>query len=216
MAQGPSSSAAGPSQSPPSKVAIPAREPGPSFPLQTYPAAHAYYNYAANWQTTPWPVNTSQYGPEYQHPYSPAITYSAHPIPPYQPQAYTQLQSLHASPLYASQAEQAASKPPLKPPTPSPSPPLPQYWDAAIRSFLSRVGLTQALKGFEADVLVMHSGWEQKEVPLALQELKTRLAVCFVCGICIQLTLMHHYYTFRLCQSHTSMHQINVHSKNEK
>ncbi|TFY73905.1 hypothetical protein EWM64_g10107 [Hericium alpestre] len=49
------------------------------------------------------------------------------------------------------------------------------YWDAAIKSFLSSAGLIQALKGFEADMLVLNAEWERDEVPDALDELATDL-----------------------------------------
>ncbi|KAI0744095.1 hypothetical protein C8Q80DRAFT_1272681 [Daedaleopsis nitida] len=58
--------------------------------------------------------------------------------------------------------------------SPSPPPSHPEYhrdWDAIIKSFLSAMGLTQALRGFEADMLVLNPEWERKRVPSALAEL---------------------------------------------
>ena len=52
------------------------------------------------------------------------------------------------------------------------------HWDAALRAFLVRVGLTQALRGFELDMLVMNSKWERSEVPGALRDLVENISVC--------------------------------------
>ena len=65
--------------------------------------------------------------------------------------------------------------------SPIPSPPPPEYhkdWDAAVKSFLSAAGLTQALRGFEADMVVLNPEWERKKVPAALEELMDNLTVC--------------------------------------
>ncbi|KAE9407086.1 hypothetical protein BT96DRAFT_851083 [Gymnopus androsaceus JB14] len=63
-----------------------------------------------------------------------------------------------------------------KAPSPSPSPPEPcKNWDQAIKSFLQSVGLTQALRGLEHDMLVLNSDWEEQKVPGALQELANNI-----------------------------------------
>ena len=46
-----------------------------------------------------------------------------------------------------------------------------------MKSFLSAIGFSQALKGFEADMVVLNPEWEQKEVPRALAELVKELMV---------------------------------------
>lgn len=63
-----------------------------------------------------------------------------------------------------------------QPPSP---PPVKFYkqWDAAIRSFLESVGLTQTLVGFQADMLVMNEDWEKRQVPPALETLVNDLSV---------------------------------------
>jgi hypothetical protein len=69
-----------------------------------------------------------------------------------------------------------------KSPTPSPSPPPPEsyrHWDEVIVSFLTKLGLTQAAAGFEADILVMNPEWEQNKVPAALKELCMNISVGF-------------------------------------
>jgi hypothetical protein len=67
-----------------------------------------------------------------------------------------------------------------KSPVPSPSSPPPEsyrHWDEVILLFLKRLGLTQAVAGFEADILVMNTVWEQKKVPDALTELSRNISV---------------------------------------
>ena len=40
------------------------------------------------------------------------------------------------------------------------------------------MGFTQALRGFEADMVVLNAEWERKKVPDALAELMKSLLVC--------------------------------------
>jgi hypothetical protein len=98
------------------------------------------------------------------------------------PQPY---QTNYPSPDPRSHEANANSKPSTnqeaRAPSESPSPPDAMYyphWDAAIRAFLARVGLTQALRGFELDMLVMNSKWERSEVPAALKDLVENVSVC--------------------------------------
>jgi hypothetical protein len=63
--------------------------------------------------------------------------------------------------------------------TPSPSPP-PEFhkeWDVVIRSFLNKIGLTQAVRGFEADMILMNEEWERTQVPKAIEDLAKDLSV---------------------------------------
>ncbi|KAJ3815700.1 hypothetical protein F5876DRAFT_71714 [Lentinula aff. lateritia] len=63
-----------------------------------------------------------------------------------------------------------------KPPSPIPSPSEPcKNWDYALKSFMESVGLTQALRGLERDMLVLNSDWENQKVPGALQELANNI-----------------------------------------
>ena len=62
-------------------------------------------------------------------------------------------------------------KQPEKPRTPSPPPPPPKVyrdWDTALKDFLSAVGLIQALRGFEMDMLVLNEDWEKRVVAQAV------------------------------------------------
>ena len=112
--------------------------------------------------------------------------YAAH----YGPHAYY--------PQYQSQPASYISQPPiptssssnLKPtrkapsPSPSPSPPLPdpetyKHWDLVIRAFFIKTGLTQTLKGFEDDMLVLNPEWEKLKIPSALEEMIKGLTVGF-------------------------------------
>lgn len=65
-----------------------------------------------------------------------------------------------------------------QPPVPvSPPSPYHKHWDEAIKGFLVSAGLTQALRGFEADMVVMNENHEQKVVPPALNKLKEDIEV---------------------------------------
>lgn len=48
---------------------------------------------------------------------------------------------------------------------------------AVVASFLSNLGLTQALRGFENDMLVMNEDWERQKVPKAIDELMRNIMV---------------------------------------
>ena len=92
----------------------------------------------------------------------------------YQPQNVT------SDPHTLGTASQVSISARPKAPTPSPSPPPPEsyrHWDEIIVSFLKRLGLTQAVVGFEVDILVMNPAWEQKNVPGALEELTKNISV---------------------------------------
>jgi len=53
----------------------------------------------------------------------------------------------------------------------------PSYWDQALKAFLVHLGLTQALRGFELDMVVMNSDWEHSQVPGAVENLIKDLLV---------------------------------------
>ncbi|KAK0438334.1 uncharacterized protein EV420DRAFT_1736269 [Desarmillaria tabescens] len=46
-----------------------------------------------------------------------------------------------------------------------------QSWDSALKIFFQEAGLTQALRGFELDMLVLNPAWERETVPGALERL---------------------------------------------
>jgi hypothetical protein len=104
-------------------------------------------------------------------------------------------------PQYQSQPASYISQPPIptsssfilnptrKAPSPSPSPMLPipdpktyKHWDLVIRAFFINTGLTQALKGFEDDMLVLNPEWEKLKISLALEEMIKGLTVSFFFG----------------------------------
>ncbi|KAI0066198.1 hypothetical protein BV25DRAFT_1821108 [Artomyces pyxidatus] len=99
--------------------------------------------------------STSFQSPQFQH-YSPAGSLPPPPAVPSPP------------PLKSDNNPKVT----LKPRTPSPPPrDLPRHWDNALRAFFLSAGLTQTLKGFEDDILIMNADWEKKEIPRALEEL---------------------------------------------
>ncbi|KAH7913277.1 hypothetical protein BJ138DRAFT_1146532 [Hygrophoropsis aurantiaca] len=116
-----------------------------------------------NWQVTGYPYASGNTPYQQQHPYS--------QVP------YAQYQSQQYAVQYQPQAKQRPKLPQAPPPkarTPSPSPPPQEFhrhWDDVIKAFLKNVGLTQALRGFEDDMIVMNSEWERRKVPGAIGDL---------------------------------------------
>ncbi|KAA1472829.1 hypothetical protein DENSPDRAFT_801659, partial [Dentipellis sp. KUC8613] len=173
---------------PPSDAGPSGHASNPTFPLpkvsnfvnavsgQGYP----YYNYQPTWANPAWQQNAYQYGAQYQQPFSqgktsPTLQYQSY-IPQPQTPALTPSQT-QTQPIKTELISLPESKPKTRSPSPSPAPPeLPRYWDAVVKIFLASAGLTQALKGFEADMLVMSAEWEQKEVPSALEQLTRDLS----------------------------------------
>lgn len=67
--------------------------------------------------------------------------------------------------------------------SPAPSPSDDREWNAVIRDFLSAAGLTQAVRGFDADMVIMNPGFELEAVPGALDDLLDSLVVSKVCRL---------------------------------
>lgn len=57
-----------------------------------------------------------------------------------------------------------------------------------IRDFLSATGLTQAVRGFDADIMVMNPGFEREVVPGALDDLLDSLVVSYACRLAAPVT----------------------------
>ena len=89
----------------------------------------------------------------------------------------------------------SASRPPSPSASPQPSPLLQVrgHWDSAIREFLESAGLTQALRGFEADVIVMNPEWEQRRISPALEGLVKNILVCGSCFFMERVTWFDHH-----------------------
>lgn len=86
-------------------------------------------------------------------------------------------------------------KVPSPQPSPSPPPPPPFHneWDRVMKQFLASAGLTQALRGFETDMVVMSTEWEKTAVPKALKILSEDLSVglCYLSNNPFSLLLSH-------------------------
>jgi hypothetical protein len=52
-----------------------------------------------------------------------------------------------------------------------------------IRDFLSAAGLTQAVRGFDADMVLMNPSFERDAVPGALDDLLDALVVSYTCRL---------------------------------
>ncbi|KAF5372039.1 hypothetical protein D9615_008036 [Tricholomella constricta] len=138
----------------------------PQSALPTQAHNQSYYNTFSSWQ--------ANWTPTVGYPYSTASRpYAQTAFLPYQPpSSYTPQNNPHFTTTQTPKAKPRSPTPPR--PTLSPSPPLPEtyrHWDQVIYAFLTRLGLTQAASGFEADMLVMNPTWEQNNVPDALTEL---------------------------------------------
>lgn len=67
------------------------------------------------------------------------------------------------------------------PRSPSPQPtPFRKHWDDVLKRFMEAAGLSQALRGFQSDMLVMSSEWEHGKVSIALATLREDLLVRFL------------------------------------
>ncbi|KAJ8494965.1 hypothetical protein ONZ51_g1986 [Trametes cubensis] len=136
---------------------------------QVQGSAYPYYNYSQNAWANAWNTGTYQYGASgsYSYPYTQTRPAPQQPV------------SNASAPAQHPPQKQTAPEPPPKRkiPTPTPSPPPsppPEYhkdWDAVIKSFLSSIGFTQALRGFEADMVILNPEYERKKVPGALGDL---------------------------------------------
>lgn len=123
--------------------------------------AQTYYTMGyppGSWQNAAWQLSGYPYAPSGNAPYQ-QTHYAQIPYPQYQ--SY--------QPHPASTSRQRA-KIQVKPRTPTPEP-VYQHWDEVVRAFLKNVGLSQALKGFEDDMVVMSDDWERKNVPGAIRDL---------------------------------------------
>lgn len=122
-------------------------------PAQTY---YAMGYPPGSWQNTAWQLSGYPYATTGSAPYQ--QTHYAQ-IP------YTQYQSYQYTPPARPRTK---LQPKLRTPTPEATY---RHWDEVIRAFLRKVGLSQALKGFEDDMVVMNEDWERKVVPGAIGEL---------------------------------------------
>ncbi|KAJ8518603.1 hypothetical protein ONZ45_g4363 [Pleurotus djamor] len=116
---------------------------------QSAPVASYHPHLAATWPAT---STTTPYASASSNPYSHYYTWTQPVAPP--------------------------SQPAPKPPTPEPSPPpddLHRHWDSVIRTFLDKMGLKNALRGFELDMLVLNSDWERNSAPKIVDELVSDL-----------------------------------------
>lgn len=136
--------------------------------FQTHPNATSYYtNTQPTGYNSQWSSHTNE---------APAHSYYNYP-PTWNGNLPPGYQYPHPGPIqYASQPPTDVLQTPPKSVTP---PPLPyhKHWDEIIKSFLMAAGLTQALRGFESDMIVMNDDHEQKVIPPALNKLKEDIEV---------------------------------------
>lgn len=139
----------------------------------------SYYDYTKTSWNTGWNAATYPYSAQntgsYQQGYSYTQPYIQGYQAPYQVQgSYSSFKNVDQKPVI--------TKP--KSPSPPSSPPPPEFhthWDEAMKTFFTRLGLSQASSGFEMDLLVMNSEWERLKVPDALDDLVKNIQVCGAC-----------------------------------
>ncbi|KAL0956640.1 hypothetical protein HGRIS_002773 [Hohenbuehelia grisea] len=138
-------------------------------PYYTYSQGNsAYYNYtppnfSANWSAGTYPYASQYQVPQLQPHYRPTFNGTSTIVVP-----ETQVQAVNHPPPQLRTMGKAKAK------SPSPSPPpsnIHRHWDNAIRSFLKKMGLQQALHGFDLDMLVMNSDFERTAAPKAIDQL---------------------------------------------
>jgi hypothetical protein len=193
MTNGPPPSQAGPSQ--PSDTA--ARQPAPIVPIPA--SSTTSQQTTTTGSSSQLQVQPVQYGPvtQGQNPqgyyamsYTPGGWQNAWQVPSY---PYIASGSAPGQQTHYAQVPYAQYQPPAvtyqaaprqrnkvaqKPRSPTPEPELHRHWDEVIRSFLKKVGMNQALKGFEDDMVVMNADWERQKVPGAIGDLMKDLMVC--------------------------------------
>ncbi|KAI0310841.1 hypothetical protein OF83DRAFT_1178151 [Amylostereum chailletii] len=171
-----------PQQPPSQAVSLTAPAPG-HIPFNS---TQSPYSYTGEWTAQPWSTNAYPYGGIYAQQQQQPQPYIASPsfqYPQYLPGAQHCPPPTTPSAPRQSQAKPSPRPPPkTRPRTPSPSPPprdLPHHWDAALSAFFTQLGLSQTLKGFEADMLTINPEWEGKAVPSALEALSQNISRLF-------------------------------------
>lgn len=180
MTEGPPSSAASSSKTPSQSIQNqPSTTSLSSPPLvshsngTTIPQPYANY---ANWNAT-WSNGYAGYtAPTSTVPglttLSSSNPYAAHVL---QSHAYSATQSPQKA-YYKPTSNYSANAKPPKAHLPTPQPQTldaktSQNWDQAIKKFLVKTKMTEALKGFENDILILNPEWEQKVISVALKEM---------------------------------------------
>lgn len=145
---------------------------------RTYSTASPYGNYSS-WNNL-WPSSYSGYAnlavnPALQAKMPPYGTGYV-PQRPFQPNAYP---PLHKVDLGTSSSNSLAPAPARVNTPPLPHPDVYRHWDSIFKAFLEKTKLTQCRRGFELDMLVLSSDWEQRVLPEALKDLVHGMQVCF-------------------------------------
>ena len=163
-------------------------------PYSTGSNVLSYGNYSS-WNNL-WPSSYSSYA-------TTAATSAAHAkVPPYgteyvpqrpfQPNTYSPFpsKSTHKVDLDTSSSNSIATAPARITTPPLPHPDTYQHWDVVFKAFLEKTNLTQCRKGFELDMLVLNSDWEQQTLPEALKDLVHGMQVCFYFSTAIHRIFM--------------------------
>jgi len=99
------------------------------------------------------------------------------PQRPFQPSAYPPLASKTSHNVDLGTSSNSLAPRVNTPPLPHPD--VYRHWDNIFKAFLEKTKLTQCRRGFELDMLVLSSDWEQRVLPEALKDLVHGMQVCF-------------------------------------
>jgi hypothetical protein len=151
--------------------------------LPTYSTGSPYANYSS-WSNL-WPSSYSGYANLAVNPalQSKMPPYGTGYVPqrPFQPNAYPPLTSKTAykADLGTPSSNLLAPAPARVNTPPLPHPDVYRHWDNVFKAFLEKTELTQCRRGFELDMLVLNSDWEQRVLPEALKDLVHGMQVRF-------------------------------------
>ncbi|CDO68964.1 hypothetical protein BN946_scf184782.g12 [Trametes cinnabarina] len=151
-----------------------AQHPQPQGAQHAQAGTYSYYNYPSNAWSNAWNANAYQYGAQgsYTYPYAQAQLAPQRTASQPNPPAPAPTQETKADPAPPPKRKTSTPTPtPIPSPPPSPPPEYHKDWDAVIQSFLTAIGFTQAVRGFEADMLILNPDHERKKVPSALGDL---------------------------------------------
>ncbi|KAJ3514098.1 hypothetical protein NLJ89_g2577 [Agrocybe chaxingu] len=190
MTEGPPSWAASSSGSTDSPTTSKAPTPNPStaasvptIPFASNlsgPTPYSYTSWGAAWQPTYAAYSQGTQAASttrFPSPAPPDAASKVYQQPTSQSQRYNPYTHL-VQPTYNVNPTNGATSPPPAPQAlkPTLTPPLPEpetyrHWDEVAVKFLRGMKMTQAVRGLEADILVLNPDWEQKALPDALKEL---------------------------------------------
>jgi hypothetical protein len=171
----------------PGQLSVPSLNGSQSIPHSNYAAWSSNFSGYATMTANPTTFG-SYYASTTPYPtgYAPSsnLPYQSKSYNPYSHLFYKRNDNVKENPPISSTNQTGSATPSQVPGPPerAVTPPLPKpetfrHWDEVLKRFLEKTKMTEAVKGFENDMLVLNSEWEQKVIPDALKELANGLQV---------------------------------------